>query len=96
MERDQSLIPDSTRHYASIQDHEAGGIVQEKNSLNSYIDNLSTIGQYSTTSMSIILKNLMGGGSRPLLDNVQKKYAFFSDVFPKWSNCIFTIKLVAR
>ena len=24
MERDQSLIPDSTRHYASIQDHEAG------------------------------------------------------------------------
>ena len=25
MERDQSLIPDSTRHYASIQDHEAGG-----------------------------------------------------------------------
>jgi hypothetical protein len=24
-----------------------------------------------------------GGGSRPLFDNVQKIYAFFSDVFPK-------------
>ena len=26
---------------------------------------------------------MRGGGSRPLLDNVQKKDAFFLDVFPK-------------
>ena len=44
---------------------------------------MSKMGRYKSYLMGVQNER---GGSRPLLDNVKKKDAFFSEGFPKWVN----------